>query len=78
MSEVYVDIRLKIRTSRDKADNKIISHDLEDALSIGDAVCSDIRELEHYPDVYGVELLKVGKSNSIDISLADDFLISDE
>lgn len=78
MGEVYVDIRLKLHTDRTKKDNVICSHDLEDALALGDAICQDIRELKHYQgEVYSVELIKVGKANKIDISVADDFLISD-
>jgi hypothetical protein len=77
MSDVFVDIRLKIHVPGGKA-GVVVNNDLEDALSIGDAVCSEIRELKHFPDVYGVELIKIGKVNKIDISVADDFLISDD
>lgn len=77
MSDVYFDIRVKIHTPRNKRDNVICSHDLEDALAIGDAICQEIRELKGYSDVYDVSLMRVGKANNINISIADDFLVDD-
>ena len=75
VSNLYVDIRLKIKP--EKRHNLYVSDDLERGLAIGDAVCNDIRELEHYPDLYSVELIKIGKINNIEVSINEDLLLED-
>lgn len=77
MSDVYVDIRLKMHI-KDRYNDSILNYELEDGFAIAKAVCSDIRGLEHFPDIYDVEVVKLGKVNTIALSVDEDFLISDE
>ncbi|MBQ6219979.1 MAG: hypothetical protein IJH63_00580 [Methanobrevibacter sp.] len=74
MSDVYVDIRLKISPTELSRKNRV--SDLEDALVIGDLVCSEIKELEHIK-LLDVDVVNVGKLNPLTFELSEDKLADD-
>ena len=76
-NDVYVDIRLKMHV-KDRYNDSICDYELEDGLTIANEVCKGIREMDQFPDIYNVEVVKVGKTSPLVINVSDDFLISEE
>lgn len=72
MKEVYADIRLKMYVKNNE--RSICNHELEDGLELANIVCSEIKEMDHFSDVYDVEVVKVGKTSPLVFNLSEDFL----
>ena len=77
VSNVFVDIRLKMHV-KDRYNDSILNYELEDGFTIAKAVCSEIKSLDHFPDIYDVEVVKMGKVNTIALTVDENFLVSDE
>ena len=77
VSNVFVDIRLKMHV-KDRYNDSILNYELEDGFTIAKAVCSEIKGLDHFPDMYDVEVVKMGKVNTIALTVDENFLVSDE
>lgn len=74
MSDVYLDIRVKI-PSKELTDPHC-NHDLENAFYIGANLCSDIKELKGY-DFTGVDIVNIGKINPMVLEVTEDCLMED-
>ena len=74
MSDVYVDIRVKI-PSKELVDPHC-NQDFENAFYIAENLVSDIKDLEHY-NLVDVDVVNVGKLNPLVLEFSDDCLMED-
>lgn len=74
MSDVYIDIRVKI-PSKEVMDH--CNHDLENAFYIGQNLCSDIKDLKGYDYLTDVDIVNMGKLSPLLLEFSEDCLMED-